>query len=62
MPITSAAISVPHISVPIRLPDGQPYGMFCCIGLEANPSLNARDLQNRAGIRGTCGVRDKPQP
>jgi EAL domain-containing protein (putative c-di-GMP-specific phosphodiesterase class I) len=45
MPITSAAHIGSHISVPIRLPDGQPYGMFCCIGLEANPSLNARDLQ-----------------
>jgi EAL domain-containing protein (putative c-di-GMP-specific phosphodiesterase class I) len=45
MPITAAAHIGSHISVPIRLPDGQPYGMFCCVGLEANPSLNARDLQ-----------------
>jgi EAL domain-containing protein (putative c-di-GMP-specific phosphodiesterase class I) len=45
MPITAAAHIGSHISVPIRLPDGQPYGMFCCVGFEANPSLNVRDLQ-----------------
>ena len=45
LPITSAAHIGSHISVPIRLPDGQPYGMFCCVGFEANPSLNSRDLQ-----------------
>ena len=45
MPITAAANIGCHISVPIRLPDGRPYGMFCCLGFEANPSLNARDLQ-----------------
>jgi EAL domain-containing protein (putative c-di-GMP-specific phosphodiesterase class I) len=45
MPITAAANIGCHISVPIRLPDGRPYGMFCCVGFEANPSLNARDLQ-----------------
>ena len=45
MPITAASHIGCHVSVPIRLPDGRPYGMFCCIGFEANPSLNARDLQ-----------------
>jgi EAL domain-containing protein (putative c-di-GMP-specific phosphodiesterase class I) len=45
MPITTAACIGSHISVPIRLPDGRPYGMFCCVGCEANPSLNSRDLQ-----------------
>ncbi len=45
MPITAAGKIGCHISVPIRLPDGRPYGMFCCLGFEANPSLNARDLQ-----------------
>jgi EAL domain-containing protein (putative c-di-GMP-specific phosphodiesterase class I) len=45
MPITAAANIGCHISVPIRLPDGRPYGMFCCIGFTANQSLNARDLQ-----------------
>jgi EAL domain-containing protein (putative c-di-GMP-specific phosphodiesterase class I) len=45
MPITKAAGIRSHMSVPIRLADGQPYGMFCCVGLQANPSFNARDLQ-----------------
>ncbi|MGL5447021.1 MAG: sensor domain-containing phosphodiesterase [Rhabdaerophilum sp.] len=34
-----------HISVPIRLPDGEAYGMFCCLSLKPSPSLNDRDLQ-----------------
>jgi EAL domain-containing protein (putative c-di-GMP-specific phosphodiesterase class I) len=45
LPITKEAHIGSHISVPIRLPDGRPYGMFCCVGFEANPSLNSRDLQ-----------------
>ena len=45
MPITKAASIGAHVSVPIRLPNGQTYGMFCCIGFTANPSLNERDLQ-----------------
>jgi EAL domain-containing protein (putative c-di-GMP-specific phosphodiesterase class I) len=45
MPITAAAHIGSHIGVPVRLPDGRVYGMFCCAGFQANPSLNARDLQ-----------------
>lgn len=45
MPITAAANIRSHISVPIRLPDGRIFGMFCCVGFQADPSLNARDLQ-----------------
>lgn len=44
MPITSAAHIGSHMSVPIRLEDGSAYGMFCCLGFEANNSLNERDL------------------
>jgi len=44
MPITSAAHIGSHMSVPIRLADGSAYGMFCCLGFEANNSLNERDL------------------
>jgi EAL domain-containing protein (putative c-di-GMP-specific phosphodiesterase class I) len=44
LPITTAAGIGSHISVPIRLPGGRVYGMFCCVGFEAIPSLNARDL------------------
>jgi EAL domain-containing protein (putative c-di-GMP-specific phosphodiesterase class I) len=45
MPITKASSIGSHISVPIMLPNGEPYGMFCCIGFAADPSLNERDLQ-----------------
>jgi len=34
-----------HISVPISLPDGTTYGMFCCMGAQAEPTLNPRDLK-----------------
>jgi EAL domain-containing protein (putative c-di-GMP-specific phosphodiesterase class I) len=55
MPITAAANIGSHISVPIRLPDGRPYGMFCCIGFAANPSLNARDLQTMRAFADLAG-------
>lgn len=45
MPITKAASIGAHMSVPILLPDGHPYGMFCCFGPRADTSLNERDLQ-----------------
>ncbi len=34
-----------HMSVPIRLENGEPYGMFCCLSFERNLTLNDRDLQ-----------------
>ena len=33
-----------HMSVPIRLENGDTYGMFCCLSFERNLSLNERDL------------------
>lgn len=44
-PITSAIPIGRHISVPIKLPDGTPYGMFCCLGFAPDPSLRERDLR-----------------
>ena len=44
MPITSSAPIGSHVSIPIRLADGTPYGMFCCVSPRAMPSLNERDL------------------
>lgn len=44
MPITSAVPIGSHISIPIRLFDGTPFGMFCCLSPRAIPSLNERDL------------------
>ncbi len=45
LPITDAIPIGSHMSIPIRLADGQPYGMFCCLSPTPNKSLNARDLQ-----------------
>ena len=45
MPITAAVPIGAHVSVPIRLPDGEVYGMFCCLGPSPDASLNRRDLQ-----------------
>lgn len=45
MPIMQRVPIGSHISVPIRLPDGETYGMFCCLSLKPEPSLNDRDLQ-----------------
>jgi EAL domain-containing protein (putative c-di-GMP-specific phosphodiesterase class I) len=45
MPITAAVPIGAHMSVPVRLPDGRAYGMFCCLSPRANGSLNQRDLQ-----------------
>jgi len=44
MPITAAIPIGAHISVPLMMPDGETYGMFCCLGPEADDSLNPRDL------------------
>jgi EAL domain-containing protein (putative c-di-GMP-specific phosphodiesterase class I) len=33
-----------HLSVPIRLSDGQLYGTFCCFSRRPNPTLSDRDL------------------
>ena len=45
MPITSAVPIGSHMSVPIRLPDGDVYGMFCCLSPKPNSSLNDRDIR-----------------
>jgi EAL domain-containing protein (putative c-di-GMP-specific phosphodiesterase class I) len=45
MPVTKAVPIGAHMSVPIRLPDGRAYGMFCCLGFQSDHSLNERDLQ-----------------
>lgn len=44
LPITADIPIGAHVSVPLRMPDGQVYGMFCCLGPASDPSLNARDL------------------
>lgn len=44
MPITAAIPIGAHVSVPVRLPGGDVYGMFCCLGPQDDPTLNQRDL------------------
>ena len=44
LPITKAIPIGAHMSIPILLPDGEAFGMFCCLSPEPNPSLNKRDL------------------
>lgn len=44
MPITAAIPIGAHVSVPLMMPGGDVYGMFCCLGPEADDSLNPRDL------------------
>lgn len=44
MPITSAVPIGSHVSIPVRLQDGTPFGMFCCLSPRAIPTLNERDL------------------
>ncbi len=45
LPITRAVPIGAHMSVPLRLPDGRTYGMFCCLSPHPNRTLNPRDLQ-----------------
>ncbi|MBO6727315.1 MAG: EAL domain-containing protein [Rhizobiaceae bacterium] len=45
MPITSAVPIGSHVSIPIKLPDGRPYGMFCCLSARPDRSLGQRDLE-----------------
>lgn len=44
LPITQALPIGAHVSVPIRRPDGEVYGMFCCLSAAPRPTLNERDL------------------
>lgn len=44
MPITQAVPIGAHVSVPLRMADGEVYGMFCCLGPAPDASLNPRDL------------------
>jgi len=43
LPITQAVPIGAHLSVPIRLPDGTCYGMFCCMSFEPDHCLNEKD-------------------
>lgn len=44
LPVTRALPVGAHLSVPIRLHDGQVYGTFCCFSHEPDSTLTTRDL------------------
>lgn len=44
IPVTTALPVGAHLSVPIRLRDGQVYGTFCCVSYAPDTSLNDRDI------------------
>lgn len=44
LPATAALPVGAHMSVPIRLKNGQVYGTFCCFSYRPDHSLNQRDL------------------
>ncbi len=44
LPVTAALPVGAHMSVPIRLKNGQVYGTFCCFSYTPDHSLNERDL------------------
>ncbi len=45
-----------HIGVPVHLPDGRLYGMLCGFNLQANTTLDARDVK-RLEIAATAAAR-----
>ena len=45
VPIMAAVPIRSHVSVPIRLADGSVFGMFCCLDMTPNYTLNLRDLE-----------------
>lgn len=44
LPVTEAIGLGAHISVPIRLPDGNLFGTFCCFSFRGDHTLGDRDL------------------
>lgn len=44
LPVTRELPVGAHLSVPIKLKDGQVFGTFCCFSYEPDRSLNRRDL------------------
>ena len=45
MPVTRELPVGAHMSVPLRMPDGQVFGTFCCFSFAPNMSLNERDMR-----------------
>lgn len=70
LPATQALPVGAHLSVPIRLADGQIYGTLCCFSYTPDPSLTRRDVglsgcsqawwESRYRTRSTSARREKP--
>jgi len=45
LPITAQVPVSKHVGVPVVMPDGSIFGMFCCIGVQPDDSLRERDLE-----------------
>lgn len=56
MPFTHDMGVRAHMSVPIKLNDGQTYGMFCCLSTEPQPTLNMRDLKMMRAVAELAAV------
>lgn len=44
LPVTKALPVRAHLSVPIRMKNGEIYGTYCCFSSHADQSMNSRDL------------------
>jgi EAL domain-containing protein (putative c-di-GMP-specific phosphodiesterase class I) len=44
LPVTKAIPVGAHLSVPLRYPDGTPFGSLCCFSFTPNQGLNSQDL------------------
>jgi len=57
IPATRAIPIGSHLSVPVKLEDGQIYGTLCCFSYAPNPSLGERDLQLMHALAEVLAVR-----
>jgi EAL domain-containing protein (putative c-di-GMP-specific phosphodiesterase class I) len=53
IPETRAIPIGSHLSVPLRLANGQVYGTFCCFSFEPDPTLGLRDLRTMRAFAAT---------
>lgn len=57
IPATHAIPIGSHLSVPVRLEDGQVYGTLCCFSYLPNPLLTERDMQLMRALAEVLAVR-----
>jgi len=60
LPVTTALPVGAHLSVPLRLSDGQIYGTFCCFSMSPDATLNDRDIRTlRLFAEVTCKLMEQ---